>query len=745
MSFRWSHHFALFACLIPLTLGHATGCGGGKADASSEDEPNDGEDGAEMPKPPGGGGSEQPGPSAEDPPPTPGFEPAPRSPEEQEQEKMDERERFDEQAKPLPGTSLPVPETLPPLPVEDAKPVKPGCDVGAAAFDTRAGNRRPALAGLPDWSQAGYRSGAAFPVGASEIKAESHGVVPNDEGDDSAALQAAIDAAAARARGYGKEVVVSLPAGKIVLSREIKVHSSHLIIRGQGADAHGATSTQVVVRPGPDMAYDRLSEDGGEPLFQDVTVGSGNGGWLWPGRGAFRVQTKQVHEDYASDYAEAPARWRDVFEGTVNAHWKAGLEVDQSAAIAGARGGNTVVLDRAEAKVAAGQLAPGTFVWVAAANSLKMYASQGVTNSAYFDNNYMRVQVFTVKAYDSATRTLTLDKPLEFDVPANSTSDGSKTIEGKARPSKVLPLQMVENVGFENFFLAYDLNGLPKLKGGTYDLHPADAHLNYGNVAPEYALHGIVFKWAAHSWVRGVRMYMIGSHPVVTEVARNIQLERNAFEGSWNKGKGGNGYLRGSRVWDSLYVNNVSRGLRHFTFQWSASGNVVIGNTFDSDINFHGGWERHNLVEANLVRVPYGHASGNCRTNCDLSDVMGDMGAGTWWPLWWGAGAKAGKWSGATGPQNVLFNNRLEKQVKPDGAYVPYEPYHRTDGSTCARIIQLGWDRQTEQGSEWAPLAKAGTVIADWLGHEQVDFSSGKNTGVNAQRSETGASLFLVK
>lgn len=652
------------------------------------------------------------------------------------------RERFGETSKPLPGTALPVPLEPVPFVEPTVRTLPVGCERGLALYDVSAANRRAPIDGLPDWSRAGYRQGAPLPDGTTVIEAVDHGVVADDSLDDSVGLQAAIDAASKLSRGYGREVVVRLPAGRIFLSREIKVNASHIIIRGRGAEPHAPGSSLVVVRPGPLMAYDRLSDDGTQPRFQDVVQGDGNGGWVWPGRGAFRVQTTLVHEDYQEDHRRADPEWKDIFEGTVNVHWKAGLVVDQSAEWAARRGDRQLKLDKGNPRRALERVAPGAPLQVLAANSLRMYDEQGVENPSYFENSYMRMQWFTVQSYDAPTRTVTLDRPLEFDVPANSTSDGSQEIGKKDRESKVVLLTPVENVGFENFFLTYDLDGLENVKGEPYDLHPADAIWNYGNMAPEYALHGIVFKWASHSWVRGVRMYMIGSHPVVTEVARHIQVEQSAFEGSWNKGKGGNGYLRGSRVWDSLYVGNVSRGLRHFTFQWSASGNVLLGNDLDSDINFHGGWERHNLVELNVVHVPLRHASGSCLSNC--GDEAGGLDPGTWWPLWWGAGAKAGKWSGATGPQNVLFRNTLRKQVEEGGSYLAYEPYHRESGA-CDTITQMGWDRNTVSGSAWVPLSIAGEPIADWLNHERTDFGSGTNQGVNNERKEGAVSLFLVR
>ncbi|CAM5654616.1 hypothetical protein [Streptomyces parvulus] len=47
---------------------------------------------------------------------------------------------------------------------------------------------------------------------------------------------------------------------------------------------------------------------------------------------------------------------------------------------------------------------------------------------------------------------------------------------------------------------------------------------------------------------------------------------------SWARGLTANGYLRGSRVWQSLYAYNLGRNLRHFTFQRSASDNVAFRN-----------------------------------------------------------------------------------------------------------------------------------------------------------------------
>jgi len=620
-----------------------------------------------------------------------------------------------------------------------------GQSAAAASYDVSAGNRRAPIAGLPDWSKAGYRGGQAIPSGGGTVyQATAYGVVANDGLDDSVALQNALNAIKAASGGsYSAPRVLVLPSGVLNISRQIGVDASFLIIRGQGSDPSNPASTRIVFRPDTNTRYDSITADGSDWDEDGMTSGSAKGGWIWPGRGLFRVQTRAVHPDYASEYSAAAANRKDLFEGTVNAHWKAGIQVRQGVAFAALKGATVISLDTATSSTKMATLAVGKYLWVGAANSVKFYQSMNALDTSYYANIHMRAQVFVITAVDTAAKTVTIDKPLEFDIPANNTSDGSSAIAGTTYYSRVMPMQVVEGVGFESFYLTQDMTNMPKLAGGTYVLDPNAAKNNYGNMCPEYQMHGIVFKWAVSSWVRSVRTFMTGSHPIVTEVAKNLQIENDTLDGAWNKGKGGNGYFRGSRVWDSLYHGNVSRNLRHFTFQWSASKNVAIGNDTDSDFNVHGGWERHNLIELNVSNIPWNHSSGNCLSNC--GGEGGDpIDQGTWYPIWWGSGAHASKWSGATGPQNVFYNNVMRKQLAAGAPFDDYEPYYRSDGSKSRIIFQLGWDRATTNGSAWEHLKKNGLPIASWGGNETVDFSLSPDAGVNANRTHTADSLFLI-
>ncbi|GGM02859.1 cellulose binding domain-containing protein [Dactylosporangium sucinum] len=595
-----------------------------------------------------------------------------------------------------------------------------------------AANRRAPVAGLYDWSKAGYRGGADLP-GAADVNPSAacqitpaeldsqYGVRPDDGTDDTAGIQAAIDAiksGCSPSASYTKLSLLSLPVGTLNVSHEIHVDADYLILRGAGS---GTGGTRIVYRPDANTAYDALTADGSDWDEDGMTFGQGTGGWLWPGRGLFRVQSRGVHSSYAADYAAAPANRKDIFEGTVNVHWKAGVALRAKPGDTGfaARTGDRTVYLSTSGSLA--NLTVGGLVNVRAANSVSFYAQQNIVPAdGTLLNQHMRQQILTVTAVDTTNRTVTVDKPLEYDVPVDSTSDGSPAIGGATYVSRVSPIvDPVVGVGFENLSFTQDMPGLDRA-GATH---------NYGNMAPAYEMHGIVFKWAADSWVKGVRAEMTGSHPIVTEEAYHLQIVNNELDGAWNKGKGGNGYFRGSRVWDSLYAANTSRNLRHFTFQWSASGNVVIGNDFDSDLNLHGGWERNNLFENNTVTVPYEHRSASCTANCG-EEGGGGPDASTWFPIWWAAGKKAVKWSGSSGPRNTFFRNTMTKQVTAGAGYTPYYGDRQ-------RVYQLGWS-----GTGWQHLDVGGAPIADWAGNEQRDYTGGH--GVDATKTDAAQSLFLL-
>ncbi len=600
---------------------------------------------------------------------------------------------------------------------------------------------------MPDWSRAGYLGGQPLP-GDGDMNSNSScnitpdqlastfRVIANDGVDDTTGLQKAIDdikANCSPTAGFHRLSLITLPAGQIDVSRQMYVDASFLTIRGQGS---GDGGTKFVFRPDVNTRYDTVGNGRWDQDTMVAGTGSdeGSGGWVWPGRGMFRVQTRTIAPRYQDDWSAAPANRKDLFEGSINQHWASGLKLSSAAGAPGfsARQGQTVVHLDPAANMS--KVAVGGYVWVGAVNSRKFYEQQGVSgdDEALEDPLMMRQQMFQVAGFDTTAKTVTLDRPLEWDLPVDDTSDGSRQFLDKVSPSKLTPLEIVQGVGFENFAFTQDMAGLPMLDGSTFHGSADDAVNNYGNMAPEYAMHGIVFKWAANSWARGLKATMTGSHPIVTEDALNLQVERNSFDGAWNKGKGGNGYLRGSRVWNSLYAYNLSRNLRHFTFQWSASDNVAFRNDLDSDLNLHGGWEHNNLFEQNTVSVAYDHRSGSCATNC--GGEGGEIDDGTWYPIWWATGPKAIKWSGSSGPQNVFYNNTMLKQTTSGGDYVPYAPY----GTQTGTAFEFGSD--DNDPAKFHHLSQNGQLVPDWAGRETASYVG---QGVATRDMGSRPSLFL--
>ncbi|KAL0947288.1 hypothetical protein HGRIS_013408 [Hohenbuehelia grisea] len=615
-------------------------------------------------------------------------------------------------------------------------------------IDLTAANRRPPISGLPDWSKVGFMQGAEPLPDDSKVTriispaqlASEYGVIPNDGIDDTDGLQRAIEDCRFQSQ-QPSYTLLQLPAGVINLSYTVFINADYLIIRGTGNDPDNG-GTKIVFTPNADTKYDVLTQPGNDQWDIDEMsyswdmpsdtgpsglgehngryVGSASAGWLWPGRSIFRIGSKTIAPKFTRAAAAAPSNRLDFFYGTINYHWRIdkgntkGFMASQLRDIAGYEGQTRVYINNATEY----PWHKGAQVWIASPVRAHDYTNWGVTTQSYYVNSYVFQDWFTVTAVGNDTELgpyLELDHPLRFTLYANSGSDGSPVMEETLTYAKVMPIEEpIVHVGVENLYMTQPIAGHS----------PSEAERNYGNLVPEQSMHGIVLRYAKDCWVRNIRTYMTGSHPVATEAAKNIQVQDSFFDGAWNKGKGGNGYLRGSRVWDSLYFNITQRNLRHFTFQWCALGNVAMFLNVTNDLNLHGGYEGYNLLELNYVAPPYSHRSGRS------------------------TGEKASKWSGATGPQNIFYRNYMIKQPQPNVDFVEYQPYFARDGSLSETIWQFGWDRLSSYGTAYQHLSQSSCsqgacLLRDWQGNEQFAYNAAPGLGVNGQRSDTHTSLFL--
>jgi hypothetical protein len=106
---------------------------------------------------------------------------------------------------------------------------------------------------LPDFSHAGYRGGGVpLPFVARERGSQL--VTPGRTGDDTPAIQAALDAIAARpADANGFHGVVELSSGTFTLRGSLRLMQSGVVLRGQGTQGDRATSLHAVGTARPVM------------------------------------------------------------------------------------------------------------------------------------------------------------------------------------------------------------------------------------------------------------------------------------------------------------------------------------------------------------------------------------------------------------------------------------------------------------------------------------------------------------
>ncbi|CAH8296589.1 hypothetical protein EV196_11120 [Mariniflexile fucanivorans] len=90
---------------------------------------------------------------------------------------------------------------------------------------------------LPDFSFAGYRNGEVdIPISQGRIfNASDYGVIADDLLDDTQSLKKAI----AEASKFQGNVVLQLPAGRIILSDILYLERSHFVLRGTGTGENG--------------------------------------------------------------------------------------------------------------------------------------------------------------------------------------------------------------------------------------------------------------------------------------------------------------------------------------------------------------------------------------------------------------------------------------------------------------------------------------------------------------------------
>ncbi len=197
---------------------------------------------------------------------------------------------------------------------------------------------------------------------------------------------------------------------------------------------------------------------------------------------------------------------------------------------------------------------------------------------------YLRQEIVALLDYDPQKSVLYTKKPVLTDF------SGGK--------SEVIATEMVEDVILKNFTL---------LQEGPAGKQNSDFHHTYRNLYPDFAADAISLHYAAKCKLQNLKIINSGSDAVECDYCYGLLLENLLIDGSWNKGKKGNGYVRFARTWYSTFRNSEVRHIRHVTLQWSSAGNHLYNLLLGVDLNLHGGFAHENRIDHIRFEIPPEH------------------------------------------------------------------------------------------------------------------------------------------
>ncbi len=196
---------------------------------------------------------------------------------------------------------------------------------------------------------------------------------------------------------------------------------------------------------------------------------------------------------------------------------------------------------------------------------------------------YLRQQIIKTVRYDKDTHLVYTQKPILLDLSSIST--------------ELYSLSMVKNVKLKDFKL------MQKVPNDDIDRYA----FVYENRLPKFQVDAIRFDYAVDSEIKRVAIYNSGRHALVFENSYNLLADELDIDKSWNKGKGGSGYLRVARTYHSEIKNSTIRNIRHLTLQWSSAGNHIHHINMGVDLNLHGGFTHDNRIDNLKFNVPKRH------------------------------------------------------------------------------------------------------------------------------------------
>ncbi len=479
----------------------------------------------------------------------------------------------------------------------------------------------------PNWLEVGIDGG--IPYVADSIPARDFGAIPDDEIDDSVAIQAALDHAEQQGGG-----AVTLEPGHYVLGFPLFIHGDGVVLRGAGQDRTVLSFEYFPPDGGVDLFSLREESEsiaGPDTLFMawadfddletlrwsigDIELGvqdqirregythflttTGRNIIEQAGAGVHTLVAEAVYRDGRVQRDEQVLEFKDRPGPTSvsGLHQLAAINILGKGLRGkpylltedGLRGSVELIVDDPDADLPVGSFidlhAPATERW-----------NQLVRNAAPW-GNYRR-NMYRIGGVEG--NRLQINQPLRLDFP---------TVDG----STVQRLDLVVRSGVE------DLKIVQPRKLWT---------------------SGINLFYAWECWIDGVVVEKAGRHSFYTGFAKKCEIRNSVFDDIWFKQGGGSGYIGFERAYDCLMESVVTYSMRHApNLQWAAAGNVIRQSHFnDSDGQWHAGWTNENLFEE--ITISSGWDNGN-------------YGYGLY-----SSSPEAG-FHGPTGPRNVVYNSDI--------------------------------------------------------------------------------------
>jgi len=196
---------------------------------------------------------------------------------------------------------------------------------------------------------------------------------------------------------------------------------------------------------------------------------------------------------------------------------------------------------------------------------------------------YLRQEIVEMFDYNKEKNSVYIKKPFLTDFSASK--------------SEVITLDLRSHIELKDFSI--------KHISSLGDIHLVEN--NYTNCDKNAFVHMIYCDYASKCNISNIHILQSGSHALLLENSYGILVDHIFVNGSWNKGKKGNGYVRVARTYHSVIRDSTIKNIRHLTLQWSSCGNHLYNLNMGVDINLHGGFAHENIIDHINFDIPRSH------------------------------------------------------------------------------------------------------------------------------------------